>query len=300
MRFGLPERPCGNETINTCSLCRVTPGRPSFIASTMDHRSAYQPTFSNPDADAVLSSLDGTLYRLPSSVLRRTTTFFASSSFTFGPDGESIPIHEHDVILERLLRIISGLAIPPWRTFDELEGVLSLAETWGARGALDIVRASITAPVFLREPLRVYAIATRLGWEEEVALASKHTLSLSLNDEQHQEALQRIPTRSLVKLFKFHRKRRDEFQKGMEWDARCGGCDRSVDGSVWVALVWKMFWDMDARPSGDRLCSLEIEEWPEMEACLSEKCPGCGRFVYDRLEVLERVRKCLAELPDTV
>ncbi|KAK0450464.1 uncharacterized protein EV420DRAFT_736622 [Desarmillaria tabescens] len=99
---------------------------PSFIASTMDHRSAYHPNFSNPGADAVLSSLDGTLYRLPSSVLRRTTTFFASSSFTFGPDNESIPIHEHDDILERLLRIISGLAIPPWRTFDELEGVLSL------------------------------------------------------------------------------------------------------------------------------------------------------------------------------
>ncbi len=260
---------------------------------------AYHPSFNTPDADAILSSLDGTLYRLPSLVLRRTTTFFASQSFTFEPNSKPIPIHEHDVVLERLLRIISGLALPPWRTFDDLEGVLSLAETWGARGALGIVRASITAPMFLREPLRVYAIATRFGWEEEAELASKHTLSLSLHEEQHQEALQRISTRSLAKLFKFHRKRRDDLQTSMESDATCRGCGNSVHGSALTALVWKMFWEMDARP-GDRLCSLEIEEWPEMETCLSEKCPGCGRLVCDRLEVLERVRKCLAELPDTV
>ncbi|KAK0185339.1 hypothetical protein F5146DRAFT_203138 [Armillaria mellea] len=275
----------------------------SFNTSAMasqDLPDTYHPTFNTPNADAVLSSLDGTLYRLPSSVLRRATTFFASRSFAFEPNSNPIPIHEHDVVLERLLRIISGLAIPPWRTFDDLEGVLSLAETWGARGAVDVVRASIMAPMFLGEPLRVYGIATRFGWEEEAELASKHTLSLSLHEEQHQEALRRISTRSLVKLFKFHRKRRDEFRVGMEGDARCGGCDNSVDGSAWTALVWKMFWEMDARPSGDRLCSLEIEEWPEMETCLLQRCPGCGKLVHDRLEVLERVRKCLAELPDTV
>ncbi|KAK0218530.1 hypothetical protein EDD85DRAFT_990213 [Armillaria nabsnona] len=232
---------------------------------------AYHPSFDTPDADATLSSLDGTLYRLPSSVLQRTTTFFASHSFTFEPNSKPITIHEYDVVLKRLLRIISGLAIPPWRTFDDLEGVLGLAETWGTR-------------------------ATRFGWEEEAELASKHTLSLFLHEEQHQEALQRISTRSLVKLFKYHRKRRDGFRAGMEYDARCRGCGNSVGGSAWTA---KIFWEMDTRPSGDRLCSLEIEEWPEMETCLLEKCPRCGRFVYDRLEVLERVRKYLAELPDT-
>ncbi|KAG7439355.1 uncharacterized protein BT62DRAFT_925865 [Guyanagaster necrorhizus] len=265
-----------------------------------DFAARCHPTFNTPGADAVLSSLDDTLYRLPSFVLRRSTAFFASSSFTFGRDSEPIPIHEHDVVLERLLRIISGLEIPPWRKFDDLEGVLSLADAWGARSAVDIIRASITAPVFLREPLRVYAIATRFGWEEEAELASKHTLSLSLHEEQYQEALQRIPTRSLVKLFKLHRKRRDEFQMGMAWDASCKGCGESVDGSAWTALVWKMFWEMDAKSSGDRLCSLEVEEWPEMLACSEVKCAGCGMAVYDRLEVMERVRKCLADLPDTI
>ncbi|KAK0462137.1 hypothetical protein IW261DRAFT_1348466 [Armillaria novae-zelandiae] len=263
----------------------------------------YHPTFNAPDADAILSSLDNTLYRLPSPVLRRTTTFFVSPSFTFDPPSKPIPIHEHDAVLQRLLRILSGLAIPPWRTFDNLEGMLNLAETWGARGAVDVVRASITAPVFMREPLRVYAIATRFGWDEEAELASRHTLDLSLHDELHQEALRRILTRALVKLFKFHRKRRDAFRAGMAAEGeerRCGGCGEALGGAGWAALVWRMFWEMDTRPSGEGLCSLEVEEWDEMERCLGERCAGCGRAVYERLEVLERVRKCLDELPDTV
>ncbi|KAK0479847.1 hypothetical protein EDD18DRAFT_845079 [Armillaria luteobubalina] len=277
----------------------------SFSTSTMasqDLAATYHPTFNSPDAHAVLCSLDGTLYRLPPSVLRRTTAFFASQSFTFEPSSKPIPIHEHDAVLERLLRIISGLAIPQWRTFDDLEGVLNLAGTWGARGAVDVVRAAITAPMFLIEPLRVYAIATRFGWEEEAELAPRHTLELSLHEEQYQEVLRRIPTRALVKLFKFHRKRRDEFRASMqgEGEGKCAGCGKAVDGEAWAALVWKMFWEMDARPSGERLCSLEIEEWEEMERCLGEKCAGCGGAVYERLDVLERVRKCLADLPDTV
>ncbi|KAK0479812.1 hypothetical protein EDD18DRAFT_1206869 [Armillaria luteobubalina] len=267
-----------------------------------DLAAAYHPTFNSPDADAILSSLDGALYRLPSSVLRRTTTFFASPSFTFEPNSKPIPIHEHDSVLERLLQILSGLAIPPWCTFDDLEGVLSLAGTWDARGVVEVVRASITAPMFLREPLRVYAIATRFGWDEEAELASRHMLDLSLHDEQHQEALQRIPTRALVKLFKFHWKRRDEFRVGMqdEGHVMCAACGEAMDEEAWAALVWRMFWEMDARPSGERLCSLEVEEWEEMERCLGERCVGCGRVLYERLEVLERVRKCLADLPDTV
>ncbi|KAK0462129.1 hypothetical protein IW261DRAFT_199849 [Armillaria novae-zelandiae] len=297
MRLGVPARPCGDESINTCS-----PSLPSsFLTSTMaqEPTAAYHPAFNAPDADAILSSLDNTLYRLPSPVLRRTTTFFASPSFTFDPPSKPIPIHEHDVVLERLLGILSGLAIPPRRTFDELEGVLGLAETWGAKGTVDVLRASITAPVFLREPLRVYAIATRFGWEEEAELASKHALDLSLHEEQHQEALRPIQTCVLVRLFKFHRKRRDAFRAGMAGESMERRC-AAVGGEAWAVLMWRMFWEMNPRPSGEGLCSLEVEEWEEMERCLGERCAGCGKAVYERLEVLERVRKCLDALPDMV
>ncbi|KAK0467599.1 hypothetical protein IW261DRAFT_1426457 [Armillaria novae-zelandiae] len=173
----------------------------------------YPPTFNAPDADAILSSLDNTLYRLPSPVLRCTT--FVFPSFTFEPPSKPISIHEHDTVLERLLQILSSLAIALWRAFDDLE-------------------------VFLREPLRVFAIA------------SKHTLDLSLHEVQHQEALRRIPMHALVRLFNFHRQRRGSFRVGMAGEGK------------------------------------------------ERRCVGCGKAAYERSDVLERTRKCLDELPDTV
>lgn len=35
-----------------------------------------------------------------------------------------------------MLQIIGGLRPLPWRTFDDLDGVLSLAEAWGAKASL--------------------------------------------------------------------------------------------------------------------------------------------------------------------
>lgn len=57
-------------------------------------------------------------------------------------------------------------------------------------------------------------------------------LRFSLYEEQHHEALQRISTRSLVELFKFHRKRWDKFWEGVAWDAGYRERGNSVDGSV--------------------------------------------------------------------
>ncbi|PBK65342.1 hypothetical protein ARMSODRAFT_441791 [Armillaria solidipes] len=153
----------------------------SFLASmtvSQDLAASHHPSFNTPGAHAILSLLEGTSYCLSSFVLRRTTAFFVPNSFTFKPDSKSIPIHVHDVVLGRLLGIINGLAIPPWRRFDDLEGVLTLAKAWGAGGAIHLIRASITVPASLRELLRTYVIATRFRCEEETGLASKHPTAL--------------------------------------------------------------------------------------------------------------------------
>ncbi|KAK0185330.1 hypothetical protein F5146DRAFT_1125283 [Armillaria mellea] len=213
MRLGLPERAMRQRvhqhmpTWLLDQLSLLSSFNTSAMAS-QDLPDTYHPTFNIPNADAVLSSLDGTLYGLPSSVLQRATTFFVSRSFAFEPNSNPIPIHEHDVVLEQLLRIISDLAILPWRTFDDLE-------------------------------------ATRFGWEEEAELASKHTLSLSLHEEQHQEALRRISTRLLVKLFKFHRKRRDIFFGGRRVCMDGAGVEAVLNsGRRWRLFQVKDVWDV--------------------------------------------------------
>ncbi|KAK0218482.1 hypothetical protein EDD85DRAFT_942340 [Armillaria nabsnona] len=165
-----------------------------------DLAATYHPGFDTPDADALSSSLDGMVFRLPSSVLLQFAAFFISSTLTFLPNGKPIPIN---------------------RTR------LRPSETWGWKGAFDIVRASIAAPAFIRELIPVNALGTRFVWEDKAKFASKHVL------------------------------------EGMEWDVRCTGC--LVDGSAWTALVWKMLSEMDAKPLC--LCSVPDRRVAQMDAC---------------------------------
>ncbi|PBK84439.1 hypothetical protein ARMGADRAFT_1132919, partial [Armillaria gallica] len=165
-------------------------------------------------------------------------------------------------------------------------------------GATDIIRVFIVALEFLQEPFWVYAVATRFRWEVEAEFASNRMRGLSLRDEKNQESLQRISTILLV--FKFHRKERDDLRKGMEWDAGGGRCGRltglvSMNGADVEGVLangrntiesWTMFVG-DGRVAGDR-CLLDGE------------VSRCGKLAYDRLEVLERARKCLIELLERV
>ncbi|KAK0218495.1 hypothetical protein EDD85DRAFT_781017, partial [Armillaria nabsnona] len=147
------------------------------------------------------------------------------------------------------------------------------------------------------EPFWVYAVATRFGWEDEAEFASKHMRGLSLRDEKNQESLQRISRSSLV--FKLHRK------AGRASEGYGMGCEVwsvwSVDGSGQHGRLWcgKCFgewmrghWELDYFAEDSRVA--------EDGCLLDEEVSGRGWLVYDRLEVLERARKCLTELLETV
>ncbi|KAK0462128.1 hypothetical protein IW261DRAFT_1628788 [Armillaria novae-zelandiae] len=162
MRLGVPERPCGTTWCKNSQQYTTPPSIPQTPTPSYRH-STTPSTISPPQSCATPP---------PSSHPRLSRSNLPASPY---PSTNTTPSS-------------SSLAIPPWRTFDDLEGVLGLAETWRAKGAMDVMRGALTALVFLREPLRVYAIATWFGWDEEAELASKHTLELSLHEEQHHEA----------------------------------------------------------------------------------------------------------------
>ncbi|TFK68918.1 hypothetical protein BDN72DRAFT_768584 [Pluteus cervinus] len=281
-----------------------------------DGKSLYHPAFNSPDADVTLTSSEGTLYRVPSFTLRTTSgTFRKLLSPPRGIDNpldNPILVPEKNLTLEIALRMISGLELPKWHSFDELEDVLVLVEKWEAQGPISVIRSAVTAPMFLSEPLRLYALATRLGWEMEAKLASTCTLALSLYDEQHQPPLYRMSSKALLALLALHRSRRDEFQRLVDSDERfnvgntenflCPACSEPMDNHSWRELKAKMFMEMDQRPLGDTLTGLEMEEWPEGIACWNARCPtaGCGRLYYNKLSTLREIKDCIDRLPTTV
>lgn len=273
--------------------------------------------FNSPDAGVVLRSVEGTCYRVPSFTLRNTSGFFRkllpfpqTHPRVESRHENAIPINEKDTTLERVLYLVCGLESPRWESFDEVEDALSLIESWDAPGPLSMIRSAITAPVFLAEPLRLYVIATRFGWEEEAKLASTLTLTLTLYAEEHQPQLQRLASTDLIALLAFHRRRRDAFKAFIDnteifegGNGRdCVGCGEPLDNHTWRELKAKMFFEMDQRPLGDTLSGLDMEEWPEAIACWSSKCQkaDCGRLNYDKLPTLRDIKNFIDSLPSSI
>ncbi|KAJ3986633.1 hypothetical protein F5890DRAFT_1436854 [Lentinula detonsa] len=287
---------------------------------------SYHPLFSSPEADTVISSLEGTLYRVPSFVLRSTSRFWdtllsipSQSTSTSSP----IPASQNNDILVPMLCLMSGLPIPPWtpdpeseesdeKCITEIENLLMLAESWDAPGPLSFLRLGVTSHMFLEQPLRLYALATHFGWVPEAKLASKYSLGLNLYDDEYEEVLRRLSAKDLLALLRLHRARRDGmksrlddpnvFALGNSGTSSCSFCNGTdeVDHSAWRELKARIFKEMDQCPKGDFVGSWEMEEWKETEQCWKVKCRVCSRLSYHKGQTILKMKEGLRLLPETI
>ncbi|KAM6504522.1 hypothetical protein JOM56_001465, partial [Amanita muscaria] len=247
--------------------------------------------------DIVLRSKEGTL---PHSLFRPLTHAVTFASFS--------PKLPASLTLANptppALRIIYGLEIPIWKSLDLFEDIVALAEAWDAPGPLSLLCSSLTAPLFLKEPIRLYGLTSRLQWDRERKIASMHTLSLPLLSEPYLTQLQRLASKDVLDLMILQRSRRDEFKnlidEEMTFNAGNAHHFRPL-WWTWQALKLRMVFELDKRPLGDTIMD-KMDEWPEALACWSAKCPnkGCDRLNYDKAATMREIRSCMSLLPATV
>jgi len=220
------------------------------------HMSSYHSDFSSSDADVIIRSIEGTLYRVHSYTLRTTSGFFdamfslpqpktirqspilecggsTSGSFNSIPHpcrDMLLDVNEADMTMEPLLRLICGLPIiPPWTSLDEVERLVGLAEKWDTPGPMSILRSALSSFRFLhQDPLRCYALARRYGWNEEAKLASTHTLVLDILDPIHASIMDQMTSKDLIPLINLHRKRSDVFRELINSSDMFGAGNRYV------------------------------------------------------------------------
>ena len=113
--------------------------------------------------------------------------------------------------LELILRLIYPSSVPP--VLDDLAVVLeafNIANAYKIEVAQSRLQSSLVE--FAKtEPLRVYAIACRLGLENEMKIASKHTLPINLLElTQLPEEFKLIPATEYHRLIRLHTRYRKE------------------------------------------------------------------------------------------
>ncbi|TFY63387.1 hypothetical protein EVG20_g6331, partial [Dentipellis fragilis] len=295
--------------------------QPSSSQST----SSFHPLFAF-DADVVLGSKDGVLFRVPSTTLRMTSSWFRTM-FTLpqtlpptppanlsAPDApDVINLDEDSRTLEHLFRMICGLTIPELDSWDTVEPLLYAAEKYDMPGPQSIVRALLRTKPFLDAPLRLYAAACRYEWDAEARLAATLTLSLDLHAAEYRGALLKLKTPALLALYDLHHERRELFRARLSQPpfltdmqmtdsyARCTRCGEPVDYVAWRELKYVMVLEIDRRPVGDTIRE-GLDEWPAARACWAAKCkkPVCGSAVYDKPSTTRAIKEALESLPNTI
>ncbi|KAI0812543.1 hypothetical protein BC629DRAFT_1280729 [Irpex lacteus] len=277
------------------------------------------PSFDSPEADVVLQSHDGVLFRIHSYTLKTTSGWFksmfslpqsggeaSSSNATSSP--ATLYLDEDSAVLEALLRCICGLPIPPLDSYDTIEPFLYAAEKYDMPGPLSIVRALVMTPTMLEDPLRLFVMACRYGWSDVAQLAATKTLTLNIFDPSLRPTLKKLTTLPLLSLIDLHRGRRDSLNVslneapfvGDHGPSTCSHCGSPVDYHTWRELRHTIVMEMDKRPLGDTICEANLLEWPQARNCWEAKCPACSRVLYDKKETLIAIRSCIDRLPTTI
>lgn len=287
---------------------------PSAALVNMVNGGAFHKSFSSPDADVVLGAKDHTLFRIHSWTLKTTSGWFRSlfsmpQQSPLPNHPETINLDEDSHTLESLLLMICGLPINPLTSYDEVDALLFAAEKYEMAGPVSLIRVLIMTPPLLNQPLRLYAAATRCGWEEEAKHASAQSLALNIYAPEHQPILRKLRTGAVLDLINLHRDRREGIRKRLDEQpfvtastmASCPRCRWKIDHHTWRELKYKVVMEMDVRPLGDTVVDVGLMDWPEAIACWDAKCPNveCTCVLYDKVETLRLIRDCIDSLPKT-
>lgn len=181
----------------------------------------YRPPFDDQDADLTLRTADGAqfavhkLFLTISSPLLKRCLIPGSASPAPAFEGltvkqesgrDTIDIVEDGVTTERVLQYCYPFTSPVLENLDDIQAVLEMMRKFGMKGMMSRVRNLLVQPSFLEEePLRVFAVAYRFGFEAETRLAARYTLRSPMFGPYFKE-LEHIPASVYHKLLQYHRK----------------------------------------------------------------------------------------------
>ncbi|KAF8583903.1 hypothetical protein K439DRAFT_1633980 [Ramaria rubella] len=240
----------------------------------------YHADFTGPlpeaDTAVTLISRDRIRFLVSANVLRAASEVFATAlslpqpQATRGVDGSVIDnLDEDSTTMEILLRMITAKEIPRLDTFEGIGPLALAADKWHMPGPLSYIRMLLVANTHIhtQNPIQLYCLGIRLGWEDLIQLGSMHSCDSDLYSKPElQLLLEDLDGASLFRLIKFYRTRHDVTNKYF------GQLDIAAHLRITpeYEVLRGRFLDMiDSTPSAkplDSLCisNLIVESYPEV------------------------------------
>jgi hypothetical protein len=260
--------------------------------------------FNAPDADVVLRSSDGKEFRVHRLILSISSPIF-QGMFGLPQPTESLPkisnidIPETSDILQPFLQYLYPRSPPDISDISMWAALYAIADKYGTEVVTDLLRDALIPRFLEASPLRVYALASCWGFEEEAKIASRRTLTMDISKGFPEEDARLMGGVACKKLFLLHLQRREQAQvlishrpyhfseelscscPPMNFDAVVQRLNRCVSTRLW----------------------LTTEELYEEAAGAgkSQKCSGDCRNAFENIhEWISSILKGMSELPQTI
>jgi len=170
--------------------------------------------FDAPDTDAILRSSDGKEFRVHRLILSLSSPVFQGMFGLPQPTGASPEIPTVDVsepsdILQPFIQYLYPRSPPGISDISVWEALYTVADKYAAEAVTDLLR-DILIPRFLEtSPLRVYALASHWGFEEEAKVASTRTLRTDISKDFPREDAILMGGAGCQQLYFLHLNRRE-------------------------------------------------------------------------------------------
>ena len=170
--------------------------------------------FDAPDADAILRSSDGKEFHIHRIILSLASPVFQGMfnlPQSTNPPSQipTIDVAESSDILEPFLQYLYPRSPPTIPNSVMWANLYTIADKYGAEVVMDLLRI-ILIPQFLEmSPLRVYALASHWGLEEEAKIASTRTLTIDISGGLPKDDAELMGGDACQRLYLLHINRRE-------------------------------------------------------------------------------------------
>ena len=209
--------------------------------------------FTAEDGDIILRTPESKLFRVHKNILSIASSVFRDMMTVPRPPSDStgggeceppvVDVYDSADDLEVLLRMIYPVAFPPITDLDALSKVFVILDKYGAEGLQERLKPLLISPAFLAtDPMRVYAIACRWGFQTEAAVAAPHASAINISTITRMDDIKYISAPDYHRIVLLSQERREIGRREiLNKPATCRYCPPTFYDNFRPKLVERLF-----------------------------------------------------------